>query len=371
MTRSYTVAEIAARIAARVTGDAAVMIDGLGALPTAVAGQISHLSNRAFRKYLATTRASAVLLRDNDAAACPTVALIVSDPYVAYAQVSALFAAQSRAAQGCHPSSVVDHTARIAASASIGAGVVIGARAQIGENVQIDARCVIGDDVVLGDDVHLWPNVTLYRDVWIGAGSSVHSASVIGADGFGYARGNDGVQHKIAQLGGVRIGAQVEIGANTTVDRGAIEHTVIEDGVKIDNQVQIGHNCVIGAHTLICGCVGIVGSTRIGAHCVLAGGVGVGGDGPISISDGVIVSGMTHVSQSIAMAGVYSSGTLMSASRGWKKNALRFRELDTLVRRVIALERTRTAGAPEPTRASAAVAKTRRAAIRQGKGTSD
>ena len=339
MGRAFTVADIAARLGGRVQGDPECVIRGLGALPTAVSGQISHLSNRTFRKHLATSGASAVLVRADDAAACPGVAIIVDDPYVAYAAVSLLFDEYVPAAAGRHASAVIDPSADLAASAAIGPGVVIGARARVGAGVVIDAHCYVGADVVLHEHVHLWPNVTVYRNVHIGPRSSVHSGSVIGADGFGYARSRGGVQHKIAQLGGVRIGADVEIGAVTTIDRGAIDDTIIEDGVKIDNQVQIGHNCVIGAHTLICGCVGIVGSTRIGANCVLAGGVGVGGDGPLEIAAGVVVSGMTHVSQSITSAGYFASGTLLSPLRRWKKNALRLRELDTLARRVAVLER--------------------------------
>ena len=339
MVRSYSVAELAQRLGARVQGDPLVLINGLGALHTAVAGNLSHLSNRTFRKFLTGTRASAVLLREADAGACPTTALIVDDPYVAYAQASMLFAVNTQPGPGCHATAIIDPTARVSPQASIGPYVVIGARAELGANVVVEAHCFVGDDAVLAEGVCLRSNVTIYHGVRIGPRTSVHSGSIIGADGFGYARGRHGEQYKIAQLGGVRIGADVEIGAATTIDRGAIDHTVIEDGVKIDNQVQIGHNCHIGAHTLICGCVGIVGSTRIGTHCVLAGGVGVGGDGPIEIADGVVVSGMTHVSQSITTAGIYSSGTLHAPSRAWKKNALRFRELDTLARRVAQLER--------------------------------
>lgn len=340
MARVYTVAALAAQLDARVLGDGDVVITGLGALPVAAPGQLSHLSNRAFRRYLPTTCASAVLLRAADASLCPTVALIVADPYVAYARASALFADVARPPVGVHASASVDEQATVAASASIGPGAVIAAGVTIGADCIVDANCFVGANCTLAERVRLWPNVTLYHGVHLGPRSIVHSGTVIGADGFGYARERDGSQHKIAQLGGVRIGADVEIGAATSIDRGAIDDTIIEDGVKIDNQVQIGHNCVIGAHTLICGCVGIVGSTRIGAHCVLAGGVGIGGDGPIEIAAGVVVSGMTHVSKSIATPGVYSSGTLFSGSRTWKKNALRFRELDVLARRVAELERT-------------------------------
>jgi UDP-3-O-[3-hydroxymyristoyl] glucosamine N-acyltransferase len=183
------------------------------------------------------------------------------------------------------------------------------------------------------------PNVVLYQDVRIGPRTLVHSGAVIGADGFGFTPDEQMHLQAVAQVGGVSIGADVSIGACTSIDRGAIEDTVIEDGVKIDNQVQIGHNCHIGAHSVICGCVGIVGSTRIGRHCVLAGGVGVGGDGPIEICDRVVVSGMTHVSSSIVEPGIYSGGVIHNVSQAWKKNALRFQKLDELSRRVKALEK--------------------------------
>jgi UDP-3-O-[3-hydroxymyristoyl] glucosamine N-acyltransferase len=216
---------------------------------------------------------------------------------------------------------------------------VVGPDARIGPGCRIHANVVIGARCVLAHDVRIMANATLYDDVRIGARSVIHSAAVIGADGFGYTPGPDGRLEEIAQLGGVTLGADVSVGAATTIDRGAIEDTVVEDGVKIDNQVQIGHNVYIGAHTLVCGCVGIVGSTRIGRHCVLAGGVGSGGDQPITLCDGVVVSGMTHVSASIDEPGVYSGGVIFNRMGAWKRNALRFQQLDTLARRVGRLER--------------------------------
>ena len=338
--RQFTAAELAARLGATLVGDGAAVLTGLGALHSARPGQLSHLSNSAFRRYLRHTHASAVLLRAADADECPGVALIVDDPYVAYAAASQLFDSRVLPEAGIHPTASVHPTAQLHERVSIGAGVVVEAGVCIAAGVVIGANSYIGADALLAEDVRLWPNVTLYPRVQLGARTVVHSATVIGADGFGYARDRAGVQRKIAQLGGVRIGQDVEIGAGTTIDCGAIDDTVIEDGVKIDNQVQIGHNCVIGAHTVICGCVGIVGSTRIGPHCVLGGGVGVGGGAPIEIARGVVVSGMTHVSQSIAVAGIYSSGTLMSPTRAWKRNAVRLKELDRLAKRVSELERT-------------------------------
>jgi len=206
--------------------------------------------------------------------------------------------------------------------------------------VVLSASVYVGRGVTIGDDCCLLPGVRIYAGTEIGRRVRIHANAVVGADGFGY-EFVAGHHEKVPQIGRALIEDDVEIGAGTTIDRGAIDDTVIGDGVKIDNQVQIGHNCTIGNHTVICGCVGIVGSTRIGAQCVLAGGVGVGGDGPIEIVDGVVVSGMTHVSRSIAKPGVYSGGVLHSAALKWKRNALRFAELDDLAKRIALLEKSR------------------------------
>ena len=338
---TYTLGELAQRIGARVVGDADAAVTGLGSLVNAKAGDLTHLSSRAYRRFLPHTAATAVILKSEDLAQCPTHALVVNNPYLGFARVSLLFADQPALSSGVHASAVVAPSARIGAEVSIGPHVVVGADCRIGDRVVVGANCVIGDASVLGDDVRLMATVTLYRRVRIGARSVIHSGAVIGADGFGFAPDERGRQHEIAQIGGVVLGEDVSVGACSTIDRGAIEDTVIGNGVKIDNQVQIGHNCSIGDHTVICGCVGIVGSSRIGRHCVLAGGVGIGGDGPIEISDRVIVSGMTHVSRSIMKPGVYSGGVLHSATLRWKRNALRFAQLDDLAKRIARLEKAR------------------------------
>jgi len=338
---AFTLAELAKRIDARVEGDPNAIVTGLGSLATASPGQLTHLSSRAYRRHLPQTRATAVILRADDLPACPTHALIAKNPYLAFARASMLFSDRPPEAPGVHPTAVVDPSARLGAGVAIGPHAVIGARCSIGARVEIGANTVVGAMCELGDDVRLMPNATLYHGVRIGARSVVHSGAVIGADGFGFAPDERGRHVAIAQIGGVAIGADVSVGAATTIDRGAIDDTIIGDGVKIDNQVQIGHNTIVGEHTVICGCVGIVGSTRIGRHCVLAGGVGVGGDGPIEIADGVVVSGMTHVSRSIDKPGVYSGGVLHSATLKWKRNALRFAELDELAKRIAALEKNR------------------------------
>jgi UDP-3-O-[3-hydroxymyristoyl] glucosamine N-acyltransferase len=338
---AFTLAELARRIDARVEGDPNAIVTGLGSLATATPGQLTHLSSRAYRRLLPQTRATAVILRADDLAACPTHALVVKNPYLAFARASLLFADRPAATRGVHATAVVDPSAMLGIDVAIGPHAVIGARCAIGARVEIGANTVVGDACELADDVRLMANVTLYHRVRIGARSVVHSGAVIGADGFGFATDERGRPQEIAQIGGVVIGADVSIGAATTIDRGAIDDTSIGDGVKIDNQVQIGHNVVVGDYTVICGCVGIVGSTRIGRQCVLAGGVGIGGDGPIEIADRVVVSGMTHVSRSIDKPGVYSGGVLHSATLKWKRNALRFAQLDELAKRIGALEKSR------------------------------
>jgi len=338
---AFTLAELARRIDARVEGDPNAIVTGLGSLATATPGQLTHLSSRAYRRLLPQTRATAVILRADDVAGCPTHALIAKNPYLAFARASMLFSDRPVPSPGVHATAVVDPSAVLGEGVAIGPHAVIGTRCVIGARVEIGANAVIGAACNLADDVRVLPNATLYHRVRIGARSVVHSGAVIGADGFGFAPDERGRQLEIAQIGGVVIGCDVSIGAATTIDRGAIDDTTIGDGVKIDNQVQIGHNTIVGDHTVICGCVGIVGSTRIGRHCVLAGGVGVGGDGPIEIADRVVVSGMTHVSRSIDKPGVYSGGVLHSATRKWKRNALRFAELDELAKRIGALEKNR------------------------------
>ena len=321
-------------------GDGELPITGLGSLDRAARGELSHLSSPFYRRFLRNTNADAVLLRESDLAACPCTALVIANPYHAFARLSEWFDEGDGAAPGIHPSASVSECASLGTNVSIGSGAVIEGDASLGDNATVGALSFVGRGVVLGARVRLWPNVTVYHGVSIGADSSVHAGAVIGSDGFGYAPDEQGRLAKIAQVGSVRVGRHVEIGANTTIDRGAVDDTVIGDGVKIDNQVQIGHNVVIGEHTVICGCVGIAGSTRIGRHCVLAGGVGVGGDGPIELADHVVVSGMTHVSRSIDRAGQYSSGTLHSPSIRWKRNALRFLQLDQIVRRLMRVEKT-------------------------------
>lgn len=347
---SFTAAELARRIDAEIVGDPDVAITGIAPLDTAGVGQLSHLSSPAWRASLPGTGASAVIVARGDAAAAPCTALIVRQPYLAYARLSALFATAPPIAAGRAVDACIDAAAELAGDVAVGPGAVIGPGARIGAGTRIGANAVIGADAVLGADCRIHPGAVICHAVRMGDRCVIHPNAVIGADGFGFTPDEQGRLVAIAQLGSVRLDDDVEVGAASTIDRGALGDTIIERGVKIDNQVQIGHNCRIGHDTVICGCTGIVGSSRIGAHCVLAGGVGVGGDGPVQIADHTVVSGMTHVSRTIETAGVYSSGTLALPTRSWKRNALRFTQLDAMARRIAALERQLAAhlGAADP-----------------------
>ena len=324
-----------------IRGDEDVVIFGLGALGSARIGDITHLSKSAFKPLLSKTLASAVIVKASDATDCQTNALIVDNPYLAFALVSHLFDQRRRVPVGVHPSAVVDRTAQLGSAVRIGPFVTVEEGATIGDGVEIGAGSFVGSDSVLGSDTMVLPRVVINYRTSVGSHCAIHSGAVIGADGFGFTPTETGELQGIAQIGGVSIGSNVSIGACTTIDRGSIEDTVIEDGVKIDNLVQIGHNCHIKAHTVICGCVGIVGSTVVGEHCLIAGGVGIGGDvrsPPISISDFVTITGMTHVSRSIEEPGVYSGGVLHGKSSVWKRNALRFRNLDKMAKQLIRIE---------------------------------
>ena len=333
-----------------VRGDDSAAIHALAPIDAAAPGTITHLSSPAYRRHLAGTSASAVLLRTQDAADCPATALVVANPYLAFAHVSQLFDDAPRPTPGVHPSAHVHPTAAVHATAAIGPaavvaeGSLVSARAVVGAGAYVGAKSAIGADTV----VH--PNATLYHGVRVGQRCVIHSGAVIGADGFGFTPDEKGRLQAIAQLGGVVLGNDVDVGAGTTIDRGAITDTVIRDGVKIDNLVQIGHNCDIGEHTLICGCVGIVGSTKVGRHCVLAGGAGIGGDGPVELCDGVWVGVVTTVRRSITKPGVYQGGVLHDDAGRWKRNAVRFGQLDQLAKRVARLESLAagTAGAKQP-----------------------
>lgn len=332
----FTLAQLADILGAELRGDANKVIDGLATLSDATDHQLSFLANAHYRKQLEHTRAGAILLSASDAADYSGDCLIADDPYLAYAKLSHYFDRTPKQPVGVHPTAVVAQSARIDASACIGPGAVIDEHAVIGAHVTIGAQCFIGARTTIAEGGRLLARVTLYHDVTIGQRVVIQSGAVIGGEGFGFAN-HKGEWHKIAQIGGVTIGDDVEIGANTTIDRGALADTLIGNGVKLDNQIQIAHNVQIGDHTAVAACVGISGSAKIGRNCMLAGGVGLVGH--IDICDGVFITGMTMVTHSITEPGAYSSGTAMQPAADWKKNAVRFRQLDSMAKRVRALEK--------------------------------
>jgi UDP-3-O-[3-hydroxymyristoyl] glucosamine N-acyltransferase len=334
--QTYTLGQLAQRLGATLRGAADTPISGLATLQEAQAGQLSFLANPQYRKFLPDNRAAAVLLSPADAEGYAGNALLVANPYLAFAQLSHLFDPRPVTTAGVHPTAVIAADAQVHASASIGPYVVIESAAQIGAGVSIGAHCFVGARSIIADDGWLAPRVTLYHDVRIGKRVVIHSGTVIGADGFGFAK-EAGAWQKIAQIGGVLIGDDVDIGANTTIDRGALADTLIGDGVKLDNLIMIAHNAQIGDHTAMAGGVGISGSSKVGKHCMLAGRVGLVGH--IDVCDNVFVTGMTMVTRSITEPGSYSSGTAMQPSAEWRKSAARFRQLDDMARRLQQLEK--------------------------------
>lgn len=331
-----SLAAIAEIVDARLVGNPDQLIGGLATLQDAGPHQLSFLSSSQYRKHLGSTGAGAVLLTEADAEGFPGNALIVGNPYVAYARLSHRFDPKPVATPGIHPSAVVDADAVIDPAASIGPGAVISSGAQVGAGTVVGAQCFIGARSVIGCDGWIAPRVSIYHDVHIGDRVVIQSGAVLGSEGFGFA--NDGGRwEKIAQIGGVTVGDDAEIGANTTIDRGALADTRIGNGVKLDNQIHIAHNVHIGDHTAIAACVGISGSTRIGRHCTIAGGVGMVGH--IEICDNVFITGMTMVTRSITEAGAYSSGTAMQPAVEWRKSVARFRQLDSLAKKVQKLEK--------------------------------
>ncbi len=348
MTVAYALGEIVAALAAQqrgvppaeLIGDPALPISRIGPLEVADAKTLSFLSNPRYRGQLATTAAACVIVAPDLAEAAQARGAVIrcADPYLYFAHLTQWWARQTRCPipPGIHPSAVVDGSARIDATASIGPLCVIEADAVIAADAQIGAHCVIGAGATIGRATHLAPRVVIGAACSIGERGIVHSGVVIGADGFGFAP-DAGRWEKIEQLGAVRIGDDVEIGANTCIDRGALDDTVIGDGVKLDNLVQIAHNVVVGAHTAMAGCVGVAGSAVIGAHCSIGGGAIVLGH--LKLADHVHISAATVVTRTINRPGLYSGVFPIDDNASWEKNAATLRQLHGLRDRVRALER--------------------------------
>ncbi|MDP0563349.1 MAG: UDP-3-O-(3-hydroxymyristoyl)glucosamine N-acyltransferase [Candidatus Endonucleobacter sp. (ex Gigantidas childressi)] len=333
---SYTLAELAGFAGARLVGDAHRVISGINTLKDAGKAELGFLASSAYARYLNTTMAAAVILAPDRVAEFCGNMLVLDNPYLGYAKVSHLFNLDKGLTAGVHPSAVVSPDVEIPSDVEIGPNAVIEVGVVIGAGVRIGAGVVIGHDSVIGKDTHLSRNVTICHGIAIGERVIIHPGAVIGSDGFGNARDN-GKWCKIAQIGGVIIGNDVEVGSCTCIDRGALGNTVICDGVRLDNLIQIGHNVVIGKNTAIAAAVGISGSTRIGENCTIGGKAGFVGH--INIVDNVHVGGMAMVTRSISRPGAYSSGTGLMEVREWRRSAVRFRQLDDLAKRIKRLEK--------------------------------
>jgi UDP-3-O-[3-hydroxymyristoyl] glucosamine N-acyltransferase len=333
---SVSLGELAVRFGCELRGDPEARVERVATLANADGTALAFLANPRYRPQLATTRAAAVVLNAAAAADCPTPVLLADNPYATYARIAAVLYPIPAAPAGVHPTALIAASARIDGSAHVGAFSSVGEHAVIGARCFIGPLCIVEEGVTLEPDVRLIARVTLCRAVTIGARSVLQPGAVVGGDGFGFAP-ERGRWLKVPQVGAVRVGADVEIGCNTTVDRGAIEDTVIEEGVKLDNLIQIGHNVRIGAHSAIAACTGVSGSTTIGKRCMIGGHVGFAGH--ISIADDVVITGYSAVSRSIATAGVYSGTLPNEEARTWRRLVARFKRSGLLEERVRKLER--------------------------------
>jgi UDP-3-O-[3-hydroxymyristoyl] glucosamine N-acyltransferase len=332
---SYSLREISERFGGEIFGDPDIRVREVATLENAGPDAVAFLANPRYREQLASTRAAAVILgvAMRDATSLPRV--VCADPYAYFAHVSGLLNPARQAQPGNHPSAVIDASAVVAKDAEVDALAVIGGNTKIGARSLIGAGCVIGGNVSIGEDVRLYPNVTIYDGCVIGNRVILHSGTVIGADGFGIAM-SEGRWLKVPQIGRVVIGDDVEVGANTTIDRGAIDDTVIEEGVKLDNLIQIAHNVHIGAHTAIAACAGVAGSAKIGRYCRIGGASGIAGH--VTIADHVEISTHTLITKTIKQSGTYSGAYPFDANREWRRNAAQLRHLDELADRIRALE---------------------------------
>jgi UDP-3-O-[3-hydroxymyristoyl] glucosamine N-acyltransferase len=331
-----TLADLAAHTGARLEGEGSIVIERVATLEHAGPATISFLANPRYRAQLATTQAAAVVVAPGDAAATRLPKLVSDNPYVTFAKIASRLHPRPPHAPGVHSTACVDPSAQVSASASIGPFAVIGAGASVGERASIGSHCAVGAHCSVAEDVVLHPHVTLYARSVVGPRTLIHAGAVIGADGFGMAE-EGGRWLKIPQVGRVVIGADVEIGANTSIDRGAIDDTIIGDDVKLDNLIQVGHNCVIGAHTAIAGCAGLAGSVRVGRNCKIGGAAMISGH--LEIPDGTVISGGTTVYDSIRAPDVYTSIFPALPHRAWRHVAIQLRRLRELAERVAALER--------------------------------
>ncbi|SIQ88734.1 UDP-3-O-[3-hydroxymyristoyl] glucosamine N-acyltransferase [Aeromonas sp. RU39B] len=333
---AFTLAQLAQKLGAEVHGNGDLEIRKVATLEKAGEGEITFLSNKKYRHFLEQTKAAAVLITEAELPYCPSNALVLKDPYVGFARVAQLLDTTPQPAEDIHPSAVIAADVQLGERVSIGANAVIESGVVLGNDVRIGPGCFVGKHSRLGDRSRLWANVTLYHNVSMGTDCLVQSGTVIGADGFGYAN-ERGEWIKIPQLGGVTIGNRVEIGACTTIDRGALEDTRIADNVIIDNQCQIAHNVEIGYGTAVAGSTVMAGSLKVGKYCII-GGASVF-NGHMEICDQATITGMAMVMRPITEPGIYSSGIPLQTNKEWRKTAARVMRIEEMHKRLTKLEK--------------------------------
>jgi UDP-3-O-[3-hydroxymyristoyl] glucosamine N-acyltransferase len=333
--RPVTLSQIVERFGGQLLGEGGVRVDQVATLESATGSQISFFVNPRYRRQLEQTQAAAVIVKQEAVGLIGRPLIVCDDPYAYFGRVSDFLNPPESVVPGVHPTAAIDADAQVHASACVGPLASVAAGAVIGERTFLGAGSHVGSRARIGPDCRIHAGVCIYHDCSVGARAILHSGAVIGADGFGVAM-HGGRWLKIPQIGRVIVGDDVEIGANTTIDRGALDDTVIEDGTKLDNQIQIGHNCRIGAHTAIAGCVGIAGSTRIGRYCRIGGGAMIGGH--LEIADNVEIGAATAVGKSISKPGTYTGALPMSPHAEWLKNAAHLRHLDRMAHRIRELE---------------------------------
>ncbi|MCG9684391.1 UDP-3-O-(3-hydroxymyristoyl)glucosamine N-acyltransferase [Vibrio sp. Isolate23] len=333
---ALTLADLANITGGELHGDAQAEVTMVAPMDKAQKGHVTFLSNPKYAKHLADCMATVVMVKEAQRELCSGNVLVVDDPYVAFAKVTQALDVTPAPAEGISPSAVIADDAVIGVNVSVGANAVIESGVQLADNVVIGAGCFIGKNAQIGTNTKLWSNVSIYHEVIIGCDCLIQSNTVIGSDGFGYAN-EKGEWIKIPQLGTVRIGNRVEIGACTTIDRGALDDTVIEDNVIIDNQIQIAHNVHIGYGSAMAGGTVVAGSTKIGKYCIIGGATVI--NGHIEIADGVTITGMGMVMRSIEEKGMYSSGIPLQPNKEWRKTAARVHRIDEMNKRLKAIEK--------------------------------
>ncbi|ELB2882533.1 UDP-3-O-(3-hydroxymyristoyl)glucosamine N-acyltransferase [Vibrio alginolyticus] len=334
--KTLTLAELATITGGELFGDESLVVSRVAPMDKAQEGDVTFLSNPKYAKHLSECQATVVMVKAEHKDQCVGNALVVSDPYVAFALVVQAMDTTPKPADDIAPSAVIAADVKVGENVTIGANAVIETGVELGDNVSVGAGCFIGKNAKLGNNTKLWANVTIYHEVSLGDDCLVQSGTVIGSDGFGYAN-DKGEWIKIPQLGSVRIGNRVEIGACTTIDRGALEDTIIEDNVILDNQLQIAHNVQIGYGTVMPGGTIVAGSTKIGKYCQIGGASVL--NGHITIADGVAITGMGMVMRSIEEKGLYSSGIPLQTNREWRKTATRVHRIDEMNKRLKAVEK--------------------------------